>query len=250
MHSARRTKSVLERSRITAMPLLATVAMLLGTPAKAETGPALFPFEVSYDAVLDKGLSLNGSAKRILTAQGNDVWLYRTDVDSFIADIDESLIFKWEDGQVIPLRYRYRLSGFLIKDRNQSIDFDWKTGVATGEYREKPFRVELKEGTLDPLGFQVQLHQDIRSGMREMEYQVLDRGNIDSERFAVVSDNTRGADNTQSPYLKAEKVRENSQRETLMWFDPDNKYVLVRLLQVEPDGSRYQLELKDVDLGG
>ncbi len=62
---------------------------------------------------MEKGLSLNGTAKRTLTSQGNDVWLYRTDVDSFIADIDESLIFRWEDGQVIPLRYRYRLSGLL-----------------------------------------------------------------------------------------------------------------------------------------
>ncbi|MGO3693149.1 DUF3108 domain-containing protein [Marinobacter sp.] len=240
-----------KRGRITAANLLCMLALLLSSAAHAaESVPDLFPFEVSYGASMDKGVSLNGSAKRILTSQGNNVWLYRTEVKSFIADLDESLVLKWENGQVVPLRYRYRLSGFLIKDRKQSIDFDWKANVATGQHKGKPFKVELEEGILDPLGFQVQLHQDILNGKREMEYQVLDRGSIDSERFAVVSDDAANADGSQSSQLKAEKVRENSERQTLMWFDPDNKYVLVRLLQVEPDGSKYELKLKKVDLGG
>jgi len=240
----------LKTGRITAVSLLCMLALLLSSAAQAEPVADLFPFEVSYGASMEKGISLNGSAKRTLTSQGNSVWLYRTEVRSFIADLDESLILKWEDGQVIPLRYRYRLSGFLIKDREQSIDFDWKAKVATGKYRGKPFEIELKEGILDPLGFQVQLHQDILNGKREMEYQVLDRGKIDSEQFAVVNDDASRSDGGQSSLLKAEKVRENSKRETLMWFDPDNEYVLVRLLQVEPDGSKYELKLKSVDLGG
>lgn len=244
----------LKTGRATVTSLLCALALLLSHTAQAETEPApapdLFPFEVSYGASMEKGLSLNGSAKRILSSQGNDVWLYRTEVKSFIADLDESLILKWENGRVVPLRYRYSLSGFLLKDRKQSIDFDWKAGVATGSYRGKAFEVELQEGILDPLGFQVQLHQDILNGKREMEYQVLDRGKIDSERFAVVNDDTSTPDGGQSSLLKAEKVRENSKRETLMWFDPDSQFVLVRLLQVEPDGSKYELKLKSVDLGG
>lgn len=237
----------LNRGQLTLVSLLCMFALLFGSAAHAESVPDLFPFEVSYGASMEKGVSLNGSAKRILTSQGNHVWLYRTEVKSFIADLDESLVLKWEDGQVVPLRYRYRLSGFLIKDREQSIDFDWKANVATGKYRGKPFKVELEEGVLDPLGFQVQLHQDILNGKRDMEYQVLDKGSIDSDRFAVVSDDSSGRP---SSLLKAEKVRENSERQTFMWFDPDNKYVLVRLLQVEPDGSKYELKLKSVDLGG
>jgi hypothetical protein len=33
-----------------------------------------------------------------------------------------------------------------------------------------------------------------------------------------------------------------------MWFDPARDYLLVRLLQVEPDGSEYELKLKDATL--
>ncbi|WP_303292065.1 DUF3108 domain-containing protein [Marinobacter sp. SS5-14b] len=216
---------------------------------RAETSrdaPALTPYKASYTASMSKGISLNGEGIRTLTDQGNNVWLYRTDVDSFIADIDESLVFKWEQGHVIPLRYRYRLSGFLIKDREQSIDFDWQAGMAKGKYRGNRFEVEIKEGTLDPLGYQLQLHQDLKAGKRDVTYQVLDKGSYDTDRFAVIDEESLSDKGRTMRTLKAEKVRaEDSKRQTLMWFDPDQDYLLVRLLQVEPDDSEYELRLKD-----
>ncbi|MCS5560633.1 MAG: DUF3108 domain-containing protein [Marinobacter nauticus] len=209
----------------------------------------LAPYEARYTASMSKGVSLNGEGVRELTDQGNSVWLYRTDVDSFIADINESLIFRWEDGQVIPLRYRYHLSGFLIKDRKQSIDFDWQAGTATGSYRGEKFEVELRDKTLDPLGYQLQLHQDLKAGKRDVTYQVLDKGDYDDDRFAVIDEDSLSDNGRTMNTLKAEKVRdEDSKRQTLMWFDPARDYLLVRLLQVEPDGSEYELKLKDATL--
>lgn len=209
----------------------------------------LVPYEARYTASMSKGVSLNGEGVRELTDQGNNVWLYRTDVDSFIADINESLIFRWEDGQVIPLRYRYHLTGFLIKDRKQSIDFDWQAGIATGSYRGEKFEVELRDNTLDPLGYQLQLHQDLKAGKRDVTYQVLDKGDYDDDRFAVIEEDSLSDNGRTMNTLKAEKVRdEDSKRQTLMWFDPAQDYLLVRLLQVEPDGSEYELKLKDATL--
>ncbi len=220
----------------------------LAASASTDTSNAaeLTPYEASYTASMSKGVSLNGQGVRTLTSQGNNVWLYRTDVDSFIADINESLIFKWENGHVTPLRYRYRLSGFLIKDRKQSIDFDWQNGIATGKYRGKPFEVQLEEGTLDPLGYQLQLHQDLKAGKRDITYRVLDKGDYDTDRFAVIAEESLSDRGHTMKTLKAEKVREeDSKRQTLMWFDPEQNYLLARLLQVEPDGSEYELRLKD-----
>ncbi len=224
----------------------------MGFPATlyAETTEGLIPFEVSYTASVEKGISLNGSAKRTLAAYGeHGVWLFRTEVKSFIADIDESLILKWDGEKVVPLRYRYKLSGFLIKTRKQSIDFDWKKGIATGEYKGKPFKLELKEGALDPIGFQLQLYLDIKAGKRDMSYEVVDRGRYDTNTFAVIDEEPLVTDSGTISTIKAEKVREDSKRQTLMWFAPDNEYLLVRMLQVEPDGSKYELKLKNAELG-
>ncbi|MCG7199997.1 DUF3108 domain-containing protein [Marinobacter pelagius] len=218
--------------------------------AAQEPAPELIPSRVSYTATMDKGLEINGTAVRSLTSQGNGIWLYRTDVDSFIADIDESLVLKWESGRVIPLRYRYRLSGVFIRDREQSIDFDWSKGIATGSYRDSGFQLPLKEGALDPLGYQLQLRQDIKAGKREMSYQVIDGNNYDEEKFAVIDEEQVSTNGDTITLLKAEKVRgENARRQTLMWFDPQQDFLLSRLLQVEPDGSRYELRLQEAKLG-
>lgn len=225
------------------LSLLVLLALpVSGSPREADTVP---PFRASYAASLDKGLELNGNASRTLTRQDDGTWLYRTDVDSLVAKIDESLVLRWESGRVIPLRYRYRLSGLLIRNREESIDFDWQAGVATGSYRGKPFSLPLKDGTLDPLGYQLQLHQDIRTGQHKTRYQVIRRGKYDEQVFAVVGEES--ASGTQ--LLKAEKVREEgSGRQTYMWFDPARAFLLVRLLQIEPDGSRYELTLDRADL--
>ena len=238
--------------RTPAFRQLALLALMLFPLASAaqEATQELIPSRVSYTASMDKGLEINGTAVRSLTSQKNGIWLYRTDVDSFIADIDESLILKWENGRVIPLRYRYRLSGVFIRDREQSIDFDWDKGIATGSYRDNGFEIPLKEGALDPLGFQLQLRQDIKAGKRNMSYQVIDGGDYDDEKFAVIDEERVSTNGDTITLLKAEKVRgENARRQTLMWFDPQQDFLLSRLLQVEPDGSRYELRLQDAELG-
>lgn len=236
-------------------PPAAALVLLLGamtSPAHAEEDTStLTPYEATYTASMNKGVSLNGTAKRSLRPKGDGVWLYRTDVDSFIADIDESLVLRWENNQVVPLQYRYRLSGFLIKDREQTIDFDWEAGIATGKYRGKSFELKLTDGALDPLGFQLQLSQDIKTGKRDMTYQVIDGGNYDHDRFAVIDEEPLETSDGPMPTLKAEKVRaEDSKRETLLWFAPDEDFLLVRLRQVEPDGSSYELRLNRADMGG
>ncbi|NWO05513.1 MAG: DUF3108 domain-containing protein [Alteromonadaceae bacterium] len=219
--------------------------------AESETDAAraeLYPYSATYSASMSRGITLNGAGKRELSDQGNGVWLYRTEVDSFIADINESLVFRWDDGQVVPLRYRYELSGFMISDRKQAIDFDWQAGIASGHHRGDAFELELKEGALDPLGFQLQLHQDLKAGKRDVTYQVIDKGDYDEDRFAVLEEETLKLNGRAITALKAEKVRDDdSNRETLMWFDPKQDYLLVRLLQVEPDGSEYELRLKEAD---
>jgi len=230
--------------------LLLCLGLLVPPLVQAGDAPGLAPFHATYTAAMDKGISLNGTAERTLEDRGDGTWLYRTKVDSMIANIDESLVLKWQQGRVIPLSYRYRLSGFLIKNREKSIDFDWDKGRATGKDRGKSFNLALEPGTLDPLGFQLQLRQDIRAGKLDMTYRIIDKGKYDSDRFAVLDEDILDGPGGTITTIKAEKVRgENARRETLMWFAPGQDYLLVRLRQVEPDGTSYELRLKQAGTG-
>src|SRR5690606_30663520 len=121
-----------------------------------------------------------------------------------------------------------------------------QNGTANGKYRGNAVEVELEEGTLDPLGYQLQLHQDLKAGKRDVTYRVLDNGDHATDRVADSHEESLSERGLSMNALKAEKVRaEDSKRQTLMWFDPDQDFLLVRLLQVEPDGSEYELRLKD-----
>lgn len=224
----------------TAPTLAEVIEQPLGTPGLA-------PFEASFTASVVQGITLNGSAKRILSDKNNGVWLYRTAVKSFAANIDESVVLKWQDGRVLPLTYRYRLSGFLIRDREETIDFDWQKNLATGHYKGRAFEVALSPGLLDPLGYQLQLHQDIKAGKQKMEYHYVRHGRLDEERFAVINEELIKTPKGEMNALTVEKLRgEGAKRETLMWFAPEFDHMLVQLLQTEPDGSRYELNLKSI----
>ena len=239
---------------LTALPALLTGALLLGASlaqaSDEQEDVTLQPMKLSYNASLDKGISLNGDARRILEQRDDGTWHFRTDVDSFVADIDESLIFRWEDNQVVPLRYRYKLSGLFIRDREEAIDFDWENNVVSGHHEGDKFSMKLEKGAMDPMGYQLQLSQDIKAGKREMEYRVIDKGDYDTDRFSVVDEETVRINGDDIRTLKAEKVRDSdSKRQSLMWFAPERDYLLIRFLQVEPDGSEYELTISDAKVG-
>ncbi|MFC4258752.1 DUF3108 domain-containing protein [Marinobacter lacisalsi] len=235
--------------------LLASIAMLLGactTALAAETAtqhPDLTPMSATYGASMDKGLAIDGSATRTLEQQADGTWLYRFDVDSFIADITESVTFRWENGHIRPLEYRYALKGLMVRDRSRAMNFSWAANSISGSFEGDSFTMEMAENALDPLGFQLQMRQDLKAGKQEMTYAVADDGDFDHDRFTVIGEETLTTPMGEMATLKVEKVRdEDSKRETLMWFAPELDYLLVQLVQVEPDGSRYEVNLEDAEL--
>lgn len=209
----------------------------------------LTPISATYGATMDKGLSIDGSATRTLKQQADGSWLYRFDVDSLIADITESVTFRWEDGEVLPLEYRYALKGLMIRDRSRALNFNQAANSVSGSYDGESFNMPLAENALDPLGYQLQLRQDLKAGKTDVTYAVADDGDYDEDRFAVVGKETLTTPVGEYETIKVEKVRNaDSKRSTLMWFAPELDYLLVRLVQVEPDGSRYEVNLEAADI--
>lgn len=207
----------------------------------------LKPMSVTYKASLRKGLEFSGTATRTLSQQADGNWILRFSVRSVIANIEESVIFRCESNQVIPLKYRYKLTGWAISNRANTIDFNWDQGEAYGDFRGREVTVPLKEGALDPLGFQQQLLMDLKMGKNEMVYQVVDRRGYDENVFKVLGEEKIASNSGIKRAIKVKKIREEGKkRETLMWFIPELEYKLVRLVQIEPDGTRYDIKSSDI----
>lgn len=241
-----RTLFAMTRQLVTLVVMMA--GAVTGALAQSDAPPALTPISATYSATMDQGLSIDGTATRSLHQREDGTWLYRFDVESFIADITESVSFRWQDGRIRPLEYRYSLKGLMIRDRSRAMNFNWQTGTVSGSFEGDGFTMDMAENALDPLGFQLQMRQDLKEGLETMTYAVADDGDFDHDRFAVI-----GRENRPTPFgdmeaIKVEKVRDSdSKRQTLMWFAPELDYLLIRLVQVEPDGSRYEVNLEHAE---
>ncbi|MGP4844247.1 DUF3108 domain-containing protein [Marinobacter sp. 1Y8] len=238
--------------------LALTAALLCISSAAADdqlndrTEPeSLNPMTATYRASLDKGIPVKGSATRTLESKGNGQWLYRFNVDSFIADIREATYFRWENDRVAPNIYRYSLEGMMIPDRHRSIDFNHADEMVTGDYEGTEVSYSVPSEALDPMGYQLQLRQDLKNGMTEMEYQVVSKHHLEASRFGVVGEEVLESTLGDIKTVKVEKIRApEKKRTTLMWFAPGWDYLLVRLVQVETDGTRYEIYLESAEING
>lgn len=213
-------------------------------PANAHT--IVLHQEVAYyGATLKHGIPISGTAKRSIVRQDDNTWEYRFDVDSFFADIHEWVKFRYNGQQVIPERYHYKLTGWAVPDRGTDLSFNWQKGQVTDLNAHKIWPVKLHPGVMDKLGSQLQLRQDIKAGKKDLHYAVAEDGKLEDYHFAVVG--PEKLDTRKLGKINTVRVREvrppSKKRKTILWFAPKWDYLLVKLLQVEPDGTRYEIFL-------
>jgi len=226
--------------------LLCTVLSFLTAPAPALE---LIPHTASYTAKFKKGVSLNGTAVRELVKLDNGRWRYRFDVESMVADIDESVVFEWQNNQVKPLQYRYELSGFFIRDRHQDVAFDWPALKARGSHKDKTWELPIPPNALDRLGYQLQLLVDVQLEKPIMHYQVVHKNKIRPGTFRILREEPIDTVLGTVDSVLVEKVRApEKQRETLLWFSKKYPFLLLKMNQVEEDGEEYEINLKSSDL--
>ncbi|WP_077530792.1 DUF3108 domain-containing protein [Vreelandella utahensis] len=212
----------------------------------------LYPMTTTYGAELERGITISGEATRSLERTDTGRWVYRFDVDSFVADIRESSRFRFEDQTVISERYRYSLEGFFLSNRYKKLDFDWDKDVIVD--RENNQRIDMSEqpGVQDQLGAQLQLWVDLRAGKETMEYVIPDDGDFKDYQFEVLREetlDTREFGDVET--VVVERIRdEDSPRTTMMWFAPEWDHLLVRLEQTNDEGENFEIYLKSATLDG
>ncbi|WP_148862439.1 DUF3108 domain-containing protein [Marinobacter fonticola] len=234
--------------------LLLIASALAAAPAtaadSAETrGPV--SLQATYRATLEKGIPVNGSATRSVEQLEDGSWVSTFKVESFIADITETSRFLWRDGRAWPSTYRYALEGLMIPDRHRAMNFNWADNRVTGRYESTDIDIALPPTALDPLSYQLQMRQDLKRGQTEMHYQIVGKNRVEEDTYAVVGEETIDSQLGSIETVKVEKVREpESKRKTYMWLAPEYDHLLIRLLQIESDGTRYEIHLESATVDG
>lgn len=206
--------------------------------------PALIPYHLIYDASI-KGMDIK--AERHLTRNGDNYELV-SKANTMLASITEQGSFKiGPKGNILGQQYTYGRNIFGVR-KNESLTYDQSAGIANYRGKKKQRQIRLDGEYLDKLTYQVQLQRDLIGGMTPLQYQVIDRGKLKQYNFEITGEeivNTAlGPINT----VKVHRVREDSDRETYMWFAPQMNYLLVQIWQDE-NGDDHRITLKEGTLG-
>lgn len=213
----------------------------------AETEPKPIPYRAVYQVSMG---SLSATAIEELREVAPGSYTVSQNMDSMVAEVNESSRFRIVDGRLRPEVYDYEFSAFF-KKRVQKEVFNWKTGVVTHTYKERTSRDKIGPGTYDRFSSRLQLREDLAAGLKEMEYTVAEKGRLRKYQFAVGREELIRTPLGSLRAVKVTRVREEgSKRQTHLWLAMDWDYILVALHQLEKDGSTMKLELTEAVTGG
>tara|TARA_R110000868_G_scaffold76394_2_gene219711 strand:- start:28 stop:765 length:738 start_codon:yes stop_codon:yes gene_type:complete len=227
--------------------ILLSITLLLGLTlgannrAYADT-EQLVGFEAEY-IVYRFGRSL-GKARLSLKADENN--LYRLDYYSkvsafFLSDVrSETSFFSFNDSQLHPLTYAYSRSG-TGSNKSTKIHFDAEKSKVTVNQAQP---IDWS-GQLDNQLYRLDVQLKLASGKREFEYNIVNnRGELRHYELKVV-----GKEQLDLPFgmiegIKVKILRNNSSRETIVWFSPQLNYQLVKLKQYKDGDEQGEIRLK------
>lgn len=201
-----------------------------------------------YRAVYEANYSgMTGEAVETLSLDHGGTYHAAQTLSAMVVSAEEHSRFRHVDGRLRPENYRYTLS-MLFKKREQREAFNWQKQQVTHTYKGETRTEAAPAGLHDRFSSRIQLRLDLAAGKKEMEYQVAEKGRIKTYRFAAEGEETIETFAGPVRAVRVRRVREDSDRQTRMWFVPEWHWLPLRLVQTEDD-STFTLELREARVG-
>lgn len=227
--------------------VLLSLALSWSLTASAAEEPTLKPFSASYEINWKSGISLSGNTVRKLSTNENGDWNFESKASAMFASVFESTQFKWQNNQIIPLKYHFKQS-VLGKKRIADVSFDWEQLKVTNTVEDKPWKMPITEGVQDKLSYQLLLQQDLARGLEEFNYSVADGGKLKQYKFVVDGKEIIEAPIGSYEAIRIKRLRDAKQnRETFIWFAPELDYQIIKLHQIEKKDKSFTLLLEELN---
>lgn len=224
--------------------LLPALLAWLALATQAGAAAALTPYQATYTA------SLNGLPVTVTSALETTEKGYRisTSATNLLGQLQEREDFHLADERIVVDEYRHRRA-LLGNQRLEHLVVDLGQGVAHYQRDDDTREIPVTPGLLGPMSYQVQMRRDLAAGGSAFDYQVLHRGKVKQYHFQ-----TEGTESVILPKgaveaIRIRRVRDDNDRETIVWIAPQLDYQLVKLRQIE-EGDSYELLLSGLELRG
>lgn len=232
------------------LPVLAPLALLL--LSSALTAQDLHLYEAVYTA---RAAGLSAQARRQLTQLEGDYYQLRQEMEvrvlgARLGSVEESSDFRLDGTVLQPESYRYRRSG--VSSRNEGIEFNWAEGTALSSDEDGQWTLNLQQGVLDPLSFQLALRLQLADpAIQEVSLQMVDSDEIETHLYRVTGTEVIETGLGPLDTLKVERIRRpGSDRRTTFWLARDWHLLLVRFEQVDGSGGDTELSLDHAVIAG
>jgi hypothetical protein len=225
--------------------------LILTLPLLARAAAPL-PFQTSYDAYYGDFSARANRSLALDSATG--LYLLYSELKleilgGTVTSVKERSEFRWANEQPLPQRYEYVQEG--IGARERSVTFDH--AAAQAEYRMNSTTgvLPLTGPVFDELSGYLLLQEQLMAGATDIDFDIVDRDRIKTVHYVLGEEEVLDTSLGKITTVKLERVRDdNSNRRTEIWLAPEYNYLLVRMVQEEPNSRVIRLELREAKLDG
>lgn len=227
-------------------------AVLLLAASTLAHAAAPLPFQTRYDAHYDdfsaqanRSLSQDSATGRFVLQSKLELVL----LGSVVTSITERSEFLWDAERPLPLQYSYEQHG--IGARERSISFDHAAAQAEYKLNGTTGTVALTEPTFDELSGYLLLEARLAAGETDISFNVVDRDQMKTVHYKVRNRERLMTKLGEFETIKLERIRDaSSNRSTEIWLAPAHNYLMVKLVQEEPNGRVIRLDIREATIAG
>jgi hypothetical protein len=208
----------------------------------------LKPYKAKYEATWKAGwFPITIEATRTLEKLGNN-WKVSFEAYSSVADLSEISEFSLSKNQILPVKYRYKTSGFLSK-KLRNLEFNRKENKVWLPYEDTWGSYELTDSIQDHLSYQEQIRLDLISGKSEFSYPVAYKNRLKQYDFSIVGKATLKMDQGNIETIEIKQIKSKDKESTHIWLAKDYDFLIVKLQTIESNGVSQTLKLKQAIIG-
>ncbi len=143
-------------------------------------------------------------------------------------DTKERSQWMLKDGNVIPLRYRYRESGGDRK-KNMDLEYDWSRKIAIDHNSGNQWK--LPDNAQDQTSVQFAVMERLRQGDREFHYSLLDGKRIKHRHYRVTEGKMLATRLGKIEVVGVREIKPKGKRYSVFWCAPRFGYLPVHIEQ-------------------
>ena len=231
---------------------IALMLLLLQVSLSGATADTLEEFSAYYSATTN---GIRGAAERHLVKLTERSYRLNVSLEAKlggleIGDLEQASEFSYEDGQIKPLIYSYRVSG--VSSVVETVVFNWDAMLALSADEKQSWSVAINSNTLDELSYQLALALDIADPSEIIySYETVEGDALEQLSFQVLGEEVVSTPLGDFRCVKLELHREaSSRRTTTIWLALDWSNLLTKIEQTSASGLNITMELTNALIAG